>query len=42
MSMKYLYKQSGSSVDIESHENLDLEIVTPKIRGESFKEIIRA
>ena len=40
--MKYLYKQPVSSVDFESHENLDLEIVTPKIRGGySFKEKIR-
>lgn len=31
--MKYLYRQSGSSVDFESHENLDLEIVTPKFGG---------
>ena len=31
--MKYLYKHSGSSVDFESHENLDLEIVTPKFGG---------
>lgn len=33
INMKYLYKRSGKYVDFESHENLDLEIVTPQIRG---------
>lgn len=31
--MKYLYKQSGRSMGFEFNENLDVEIVTPRIRG---------
>lgn len=31
--MKYLYKQLGRSMDIESNEILNVEIVTPKIWG---------
>lgn len=40
--MKYLYKQLGRSMDIESNEILNVEIVTPKILGKKFfKEKIR-
>ena len=31
--MKYLYKKSVNTMDFESNENIDVEIVTPKIRG---------